>query len=376
MNKCNPFVIQGYKGKTYFCDREEETTRLVDYINNQVNVTLFAFRRLGKTGLIRHVFELLKSNKKIVCIYVDILGTNNLTEFINQLATGIYNAFPPNKSLGKKIIETIQSLRPIISFDELSGNPTVTFNSARQEQQANTMGQLFAFLDQQNVNVVFAIDEFQQILTYPEKNIEALLRTQMQQLKKTTFIYCGSNQKMMHEIFNSAKRPFFASCTNLYLDFIPKEKYVLFIGKTFKRYKKTITDDAVDFICEFTMLHTFYTQYFCNRLFTKNIDKININDVKTTALEILKVQEPTFYQYRNLLTVGQWKMLKAIAKHERLYQPNAKDFITTNNLGSPSMVTRGIEALLTKEMVFYDTAVEKPYYEVYNKYLMRWLQTK
>ncbi|MEY3198778.1 MAG: hypothetical protein RJA13_736, partial [Bacteroidota bacterium] len=30
--------------------------------------------------------------------------------------------------------------------------------------------------------------------------------------------------------------------------------------------------------------------------------------------------------------------------------------------------------LLNKEMIFYNSSVEKPYYEVYDKFLMRWLQ--
>jgi hypothetical protein len=40
------------------------------------------------------------------------------------------------------------------------------------------------------------------------------------------------------------------------------------------------------------------------------------------------------------------------------------------------MVTRGIEALLAKEMIFHNTTAEKPHYEVYDKFLMRWLQHK
>jgi hypothetical protein len=40
------------------------------------------------------------------------------------------------------------------------------------------------------------------------------------------------------------------------------------------------------------------------------------------------------------------------------------------------MVSRGLEALLEKEMVFYNTAVEQPYYETYDKFLMRWMQHK
>jgi AAA+ ATPase superfamily predicted ATPase len=376
MNKFNPFIISGYKNATYFCDREKETKLLTGYIKNQVNVSLFAFRRLGKTGLIKHVFASLKKDKGIICIYVDILGTVDKASFVNQLATAIYNAFPKNNSIGKKIIKAIQSLRPVIQFDELTGQPSLTITNISQQQKEKTIASLFQFLDDQNVKIVFAIDEFQQILEYPEKNTEALLRSQMQQLKNTIFIFCGSNQKMMHEIFNSAKRPFFASCTPLYLDYIEKKEYKYFIRKMFKKNKRSIDEDALEFICDWTFLHTFYTQYFSNALYAKNIQHITLNVAYESASEILEINENTFYQYRNLLTHTQWKLLKGIAIREQLFQPNAKKFIAENDLGSPSVVSRAMESLLAKEMIFYNNSVEKPYYEVYNKFLMRWLQSK
>ena len=205
MEQINPFSITGYKGAEFFCDREIETEQLKKYINNQTNVSLFAFRRLGKTGLINHVFHQFKTDKTKCCIYVDILATTNLKEFIDAMATAIYNVFPSNNTIGKKIIAAIQKLRPILSFDELSGVPTISFNIQAQQQEP-TLNQLFSFIDSQDLQIVFAIDEFQQILEYPEKNVEALLRTQLQNLKHSSFIFCGSNQKMMHEIFNSSKQ--------------------------------------------------------------------------------------------------------------------------------------------------------------------------
>lgn len=43
MKKNNPFLISGYKGEAYFCDREEKTNKLINYIKNQVNISLFAY---------------------------------------------------------------------------------------------------------------------------------------------------------------------------------------------------------------------------------------------------------------------------------------------------------------------------------------------
>ena len=101
---------------------------------------------------------------------------------------------------------------------------------------------------------------------------------------------------------------------------------------------------------------------------------ISVIDLKHN--EEFGVNENTFFQYKNLLTASQWNLLCAIAKEEKIYQPQAKQFITTYQLGTPALVKRGIDALLKKEIIFYNSGVEKPYYEVYDKYLMQWLQYK
>ncbi len=371
----NPFIDSGYRGPSYFCDRKEETQLLLAYIQNQTDVTLFAFRRLGKTGLIKHVFNQLKKDKKQICIYVDIFDTNNKAAFINKLATAIYNAFPAKNSIGKKILHALKSFRPIITFDELTGLPSVAITTSLSEQQNQTITGLFSFLDQQGIKIVFAIDEFQQILSYPEKNMEAILRTQIQQLKNTSFIFCGSNQKMMHEIFNSAKRPFFASCTYMHLGYITENNYKKFIIKLFKKFDKEISQEALYFICNWTMRHTFYTQYLCNQIFVKSGNNISLEGVKNVASGILKLQEGKFYQYRSLLTNGQWNLLNAVAKETQLIKPLSKNFIAKYNLGSPSIVKKGMDALIKKEMTLHNTGVETPYYEVYDKFLMHWLQS-
>ena len=56
----NPFVLAGYKGPAYFCDRVKETKRICDAIKNESNVTLISPRRYGKTGLIRNAFYKLE----------------------------------------------------------------------------------------------------------------------------------------------------------------------------------------------------------------------------------------------------------------------------------------------------------------------------
>ncbi|HEU4718161.1 MAG TPA: ATP-binding protein [Bacteroidia bacterium] len=370
----NPFPVNGYFGAELFCDREEETKRLVSNARNGVNTTLMAVRRMGKTGLILHALASLERSRSTVCIYADVYATSSLKDFVNVLAAAILKTFPEKKSIGKKFMTLLKSLRPVLSFDALTGEPEVSFDFADPKQYHHSLQSLFSFLEKQKVKIILAIDEFQQVSVYPEQNTEARLRTIIQSLRNVQFIFSGSSPHLLHEMFSNSKRPFFSSTQPLYLGSIRREKYAAFIVQQFARHRRKIRPDALEFILSWSRLHTYYTQALCNRVFASGERDVNRETVNRACAELLGEQEMYFFQYRNLLTQAQWNLLTAIAKEERVYQPSAQNFIHRHRLGTPSNVQRSLEALLAKEMIFRDKDAQGAYYTVYDCFLARWLE--
>ena len=233
MNKINnPFITSGYAGKKYFCDRTEETTLLLSNIENNLSTTLIALRRMGKTGLVKHVLSQLP--KDIVPVYLDIFPTDSLNDFSETLTTAIINVIPTKHKAGKKVMEFIQSLRPTISFDPLSGMPQVEFKN-QQEKSKENINSVLVFLENLNKKIVVVIDEFQQILNYPEKNMDAYLRTIMQQLNNVIFIFTGSHKHLMEKLFNDPSKPFYRSTQLLSLEKINQNTYKKFITKNLSK---------------------------------------------------------------------------------------------------------------------------------------------
>ncbi len=372
--KGNPFHLKGYHGAALFCDREEETKLLVQNAQNSVNTTLISARRMGKTGLIRHAFSALEQTKNWNCIYVDVFATQSLAEFTNELASAILLKFPQNNSIGKKFIQFIKGFSTIISYDAYTGVPEVSFNYTQPQQPQQSLKGLFAFLEEQNKPIVLAIDEFQQIAKYPEKNTEAILRTIVQTLTNIVFIFSGSHKHLLLEMFNNAKRPFYASTQTLSLGEIAKSAYTEFIKRQFLLHQRTIDEESVDFILNWTRVHTYYTQALCNKIFAQNTKKNTINGVYNACDSLLQQQEDIFYQYRLLLTPAQWKLLKAIAKEDKVFQPTGTYFVSTYQLGNPASVRRSLEALVQKEMVYNRITAKDSYYQVYDCFLSRWLE--
>ena len=371
-NNINPFLTVGYISKSYFCDREYELDIIKKNILNGVNTTLISARRLGKSALIQRVFEDLEG--EFACIYVDIYACVNAKDFIEALALSIINKFPQKRSIGKRFFEFLTRLRPIITYDDLTGKPEIRFEFAQPKEYENTLRSLFHFLDNQQIQIVLAIDEFQQIADYPETNTEALLRTIIQTLKNTRFIFSGSKRRMMLEMFNKANRPFFSSTLIMGLSEIQEIKYKAFIKEKFIERKRQIDEDAIDFLLSWTLSHTYYTQAICNSVFASGSKMVNIEQVKHFCNEQLNLQQINYIQYRSLLTPVQWQLLVAIAKEGCVNEPQAQRFLKKYNIGAPSSAKKALEALLEKEMILSIESTEKTAYRVYNVFLMRWLQ--
>ena len=370
----NPFLLYNYLGPDYFCDRHEEIEILLKNINNKSNTAVFSQRRIGKTALVKHLFYFLKKQQST--IYLDIFPTSSLKEFIDYLATAIYKEFPIHKNTGKKFWEHIKLLRPILKINALSGEPELTLDISQSEQIEKSLPQLFSFLDQQEKKIVIAIDEFQQILSYPENNVEALLRTIIQNLHNISFIFLGSDSRLMIEIFNSSKRPFYGSTDFVTLKKIPREEYVSFIKNSFHRVGVETDEKALEMILDLTSTHTYYTQRLCHEIYANRISCVKEKDIVNILYKLIQQNEAVYFQYRNLLTKTQWKTLKAVAAEEIVYQPYSQSFIKKYGLGTVSTLQRNLEALVDKAIIYNNLSVENPYYEVEDKFLMRWLQNE
>jgi len=370
----NPFVVSGYRGAEYFCNRDKETAQLIDNLINGNSTTIVSIRRIGKTGLIRHVLDRLPENWQ--GIYIDILETENLTGFLNLLATSILTSVPEKSNIWKKCMDFVKSLRPVIGFDPLTGLPQASFDIT-DEYVAQNIDATLKFLETLETKIVIAIDEFQQILYYPEKNTDAWLRTRIQQMKNVVFIFSGSQQHLMAELFSLPKRPFYRSTQMMKLGKIDHQTYCDFIMLMFEKGDKTLTPEIANEILKWTNTHTFYVQSLCNRVFSSTIKTVTSELWKQQASDLLQEQEIIFWGYRNILTRPQWKLLKAIAHEKTVYLPTAHKFIDKFRLGSSATVLRSLKSLEKYEMIYYDYDSEgKKFYSVYDVFFQKWNEGK
>lgn len=366
----NPFIYKGYEGPKYFCDREKETESIVKALQNGRNLTILSSRKIGKTGLIKHAFNRIKEqNKDAICIYLDIFATQNLNDFVQAFGAAILEeAVEREKSLMSKVFDAFKAWRPMLSYDSLTGLPTVSV-SIEPSSEEFTLKSIFSHIENLKKEVYIAIDEFQQVANYPEKGTEALLRSHIQ-FSHAGFIFSGSRQHLMTEMFNSPKRPFYQSTEFINLQPLPETVYYDFSRRFFEAKKGTLSETAFHDVYQRFNGHTWYVQFVMNRLYemTKRVD--SIEQTNQVILSIVDTLAPQYETMMALLTTNQVNLLKAIAKENKVEKPQSVDFIKKYNLPSASSVKTALEVLVEKELVYPDNDG----YIVYDRFLNLWLR--
>ena len=368
----NPFVTYGYKGPEYFCDREQETKAIITALHNERNITLVAPRRMGKTGLIHHVFnQIEQAQPDVRCFYVDIFPTKNLKQMVQAMARAILGRLDsPSQNAMRKVTQFFSRFRPTVTYDEITGVPTVSLDIVPNEER-NTLKQIFEYMRQSGVRCYVAIDEFQQILQYSDTGIEALIRSYIQFLPNVYFIFAGSQYHVLEQMFSSVNRPFFQSTQMMHLGPLDETKYQKFTNEFFKSQGREISSKLFHELYETMHGVTWYVHAVLNRMYQEVREPIDKDLINKVINELVEEQAPVFQNYYNVMTGNQAAVAVAIACEKKVAKPLSQDFIAQYRLPSPSSVQTSIEKLEANQIVLHGSDG----YYIYDHFFARWLRS-
>ena len=372
MTQRNPFIINSqYVSAEYFCDREIETKELKDNILNGRNTAIISPRRMGKSGLVQRVFAQKEISKEFVTVTSDILSTETPAEFINILSYDVYKTIAPHKKILHDFFSALQSIRPAFKLNPNTGEIEFSLELGQINKPEKTLDEIFAFLESREIPSVIAIDEFQAIAKYDEKNFAALLRSHVQKCKQTIFVFCGSSHNIMDKNFNNPSEPFFGSARMIYLEPIEKEKYRIFAQNLFKKGGKELPDESFSRIYDMFQGHTWYVQHILNQLYgdlaTHQI--ATPSEIENALLHILRFYDKTFRENVSKYSIKQKALLIAIAKEENVAEITSSDFVNRHALGSASSVQGALRPLIKNELVLRDSSGAR----IANRFFSLWL---
>ncbi len=350
----NPFIVTGKIEPEYFCDRVTESARLVKSVTNGNNMVIISPRRMGKTGLIQFCYDKPEIADEYYTFFIDILHTSSLREFTYLLGREIYETLlPRSRKMTSLFIQTIKSISGKFGFDPITGMPTFNVELGDIDRPEYTLDEIFQYLARADKPCIVAIDEFQQIAKYPEKNIEAQLRTHIQKLRNCNFIFAGSERHMMQEMFTSAARPFYHSADMLELKAIVPEIYIPFIVSHFEKRTRHIAPDDVERVYNLFKGHTYYVQKTFNEAFadTPEGEECTLETLRAAIDNMIASNDTIFREILSNIPEKQKELLYAIAKEGEAERITSAAFIKRHSLASASSVQSAMKKLLEKDII-------------------------
>lgn len=350
----NPFYLTNNIPAEFFCDRKSESRRLIKSISNQEHVVLSAQRRIGKTGLINHCFAQKEIKDNYYTIAIDILHTSSLKEFVQELGNATFKCIAGrSQRLTKSFASIIRSLSACFGYDPVNACPTFSIRLGDIAEPSYTLDEIFEYLEKADRPCIVAIDEFQQILRYEHNNIEEILRGKIQKLSNTHLIFAGSERRLMSEMFNSEKRPFYQSATSIELSPIERDVYFDFARAQFEARGKSISHEGFDSIYNEFEGITSYVHRILHDTYaaTPEGGTCTTEDMESAASAYLEECSSRLKELFGNISEQQKELFYAICDEGTARSITSSAFVKKHNLKSASAVQSAAKGLIAAGLV-------------------------
>ena len=371
----NPFIVSGKIPEAYFCDRLAETSELEKALTNQLNVVLTSSRRMGKTSLVDFVFDKPAIKNDYITISVDILQTTTFREFIFTFGTAVFDTIASRGEKWRKLfVSLLKSLSGSFGYDPIQNTPTFDVRLGDIQQPEYTLREIFQYLEAVDKRCLVVIDEFQQITRYPEKNVEEILRTHIQKLSNTNFVFSGSRRRLMEEMFFSAKRPFYQSAKPLRLEAIDEDVYFDFASTFFQKADKMISREAFNHVYETFWGVTLYVQRLMKDAYieTPAGKTCDVAMVSQLIENYINENDSHLREQLSFITEAQKELLYAVHAERQVQSITSSAFNKKHRLRSPSSTQSAALKLLEYDLI---TRREKTY-SISDPLLSLWLDRR
>jgi hypothetical protein len=327
----NPFAYSNYVIGESFCNRKKELSELLRYIKGSQNVLLYSHRRYGKSSLIRQLFcDIKEKNLNIGAMHIELYGTISEKDFLTRTFQGLNQLESNFERLLKSVSSALKNIKLNLSIDSSTGGTLVSpsFEAINEKIILEELMNILSKYSQKR-KLVIAFDEFQEVANYTEEGFEKRLRSFIQQHSNICYLFSGSQQHLITEMFNSNNRAFYKLAEN----------------------------------------HPMYIQNFLFHLWEepakKGFSPDIINKVENAIVEKRSLEHTILWE---TLSINQKKTLKLILLNNGANLFNA-DSLKSVNLKTGSLVTKALSSLIKKEII-----VKNGNYQIQDVVFKKWLQ--
>jgi hypothetical protein len=358
--KANPFKFGTVVDGPYFTDREDEITKISSFINGKNHLILISPRRFGKTSLIRKVVN--ESGRNY--IFLDMQVVLSAEDFASQLLKRVYRIYPVQKLKG--FIKTFR-LIPVVNLNPVTGEAEISFRPGVKElTPLEDVLNLVEKLATEKKRLIIVMDEFQEIFRITG-GLDRFLRSVIQNHRHINYVFMGSSESMIREIFGKKGSPFYRFGSLMMLGKISHEKFMYFLTERFKG----ITDhsgELSDSILRITDAHPFYTQQLAFTIWEQIVRAGYVSGiVEMAADEIVRSHDNDFERLWNTLNRTDMIVLTGMALSD--ISPLSDEFSKQFGTGAASTVFSTLQRLSHKGMLLKEGSA----YKIDDPFFKRWI---
>lgn len=349
----NPFKFGDPVEGDYYLPRPDLENFVSQFLINRIHVVLIGPRRFGKTSFLLNLLKKL-SKESHSYIFVDIFNITSHKDFLHQILRALKSRKSWIDSL-KEMFDSIPKLRPKVStqIDANTGRPSFDFTLDMTASSDNDVKEIIqdvlSGLNKLGAGLILAIDEFQKITEINDNGwLEATLRTHMQQLRNTSFIFTGSRKGVIYDMLNNPSRPLYKFCQPIEFPAFGDE-FTEWILMRFMKVGIRCSREAIQHLRNIVQDTPNYVQMVCFHLVALGRNDITEDEVNS-ALKIVVQQNAYAYQtLLSTLTPTQQRTLRLAAMEGK--QIYAKEYLKKYEISSGAALSSAIKALKDKEIL-------------------------
>lgn len=347
----NPFKYGGIVTGKDFADRKNEVAYLMKELTSGQNILLYSPRRYGKSSLMMVVLEQLQ-RKGTMTVFIDLYGCASEADLVGKL---VEKTVVPVYDTVDKIVSFFKSafsgFRPEITVST-DGSVKISYSKESPILAEKEMSEVLDAPEKlaraKGKRLVIIFDEFQEIRRLDGNRLENLMRSSFQHHKLTTYVFMGSKQHIVEQMFESADRPFYKFAKPFPLGKIPIVEFKHFVLRKFKETEITVDPSVVDSVLTFTDGHPYFTQQLCHEIWSLAYERNSVkpSDIQDAIESILSIHNDLFFRTWDSLTLPQRRLLFALSRESMASSIYSVPWIKKYGLVSASHVKRAVKQLV------------------------------
>ena len=329
----NPFKFGSIVSGKFFTNRISEIESIKAFLKSENHLVMISPRRFGKTSLLMKVIGDLKRP----WLYIDLQMVLSVHDLAAQLLKRIYRIYPFERV--RQLVRRFRNI-PSITINPVTNEVDITFQaSVSGSTVLEDVLNLMEKLSTRKRKLIVVMDEFQQVASI-DKDLPAQLRAVMQHHKTINYVFLGSQESLIREIFEKKKSPFYHFGMMFPLGKISDAEFKLFISDGLDGLTKN-REKLTEGILAVTDGHPYYTQQLAFHVWEiLNKDKSAENPLEQALSDLGRSHDMDYERLWNTINKTDKKILAGLSLSE--HPPLSSAFCLENQIESPSTVYSGL----------------------------------